>query len=597
MPTLRQQDGWTVLAPPPAVEGDLPPPPYASEAALVVPVAPAAPSNIIGAAPASRTTSFARDASFAVAFLDICNMMRVDPSMARIGFKWDNEKASQGTHVLANATDWENCLTSGFGQQKRAKTRTVVCMIKNMNLAMDTAQWVPNPPSHATTGKKRKSPGSSSGPAIRTPECTEEYRELKAKLKCSTHKDQLCFVSTADGHHVRIEPFNVALWAKEILLGTATLTRPPENIVFQDGFMPSRKRPRVASSTSSNPLVPTIHVTVNTGGSNTPPPRRSPLPNITNNIDTPPPPPLSELNAALTRSAINGSSRFFNSLTMTGYSKTQLSSLSPLSYLSTCCTSSVSPMLIRSFCWKRTFMFSRGSVLSGTIKKQQVSHAATQQNFHGAPEIKLSRSINDRPGSANSYSPAKRGRETVSKPPADPKKLAAWGISGDQTDPLYLLQQLRKHVPFRSKEGKLLTAIAPLEEAFNAITEIIFQTLTEQTAEMVRLTTAEQSSKSHVPPDLESLKKSLAEQIDASTNYIANLIITPPTQDPHSQTQRPSHHPASYSGAVQKPGSLSLGNRDNVTERAPISEAARKFQITLTHHKSSASSTKPSQTR
>ncbi|KAJ7318074.1 hypothetical protein DFH08DRAFT_820098 [Mycena albidolilacea] len=304
----REQDGWTVLAPPvpPAVGGDLPPPPpYTPEAAPVVPVALlAAPrptagtnlpltfdvpinSNIIGAKLASRTMSFTRDTSFAVAFLDICNMMEVDPSTACIGFKWDNERATQATHVLGNATDWENCLASGFGQQKRAKTRTVICIIKNMNEAMDTAQWAPNALLHTTTGKKRKSAARSSSPAIRTPKCTKEYRKLKANLKCSTHKDQFCFVSTVDGHHVPIDPFNVGLWAKEILLGKATVARPLENIVFKDCFMPSRKKPRIASSTSSNPCVPTIHVTVNTGGSNTSPPRCSPLATITNNIDTP----------------------------------------------------------------------------------------------------------------------------------------------------------------------------------------------------------------------------------------------------------------------------------------------------------------------
>jgi hypothetical protein len=56
---------------------------------------------------------------------------------------------------------------------------------------MDTAQWVPNAPSHATTGKKRKAAGGSRSLAIRTPECTKKYRELKASLKCSTHKPVL----------------------------------------------------------------------------------------------------------------------------------------------------------------------------------------------------------------------------------------------------------------------------------------------------------------------------------------------------------------------------------------------------------------------
>ncbi|KAJ7672015.1 hypothetical protein B0H17DRAFT_1141303 [Mycena rosella] len=97
----REQDGWTVLAPPPAAGGDLPPP-YTPEAAPVVPPPSAVlasttalslafdvpiNSNIVGAAPASRTTSFTRDASFAVAFIVICNMMGLDPSTARTGYK------------------------------------------------------------------------------------------------------------------------------------------------------------------------------------------------------------------------------------------------------------------------------------------------------------------------------------------------------------------------------------------------------------------------------------------------------------------------------------------------------------------------------
>ncbi|KAJ7665516.1 hypothetical protein B0H17DRAFT_1210975 [Mycena rosella] len=295
----REQDGWTVLAPPPAAGGDVPPP-YTPEAAPVVPPPSAVlasttgttlplafdvpiNSNIVGAAPASRTTSFTRDASFAVAFIDICNMMGLDPSTARIGYKWDNETSpNKPTHVLGNASDWENCLANGFLQQKRARTRTVVCMIKNMNPAMDTAQYAP---SHATTGKKRKS-AESSGPVIRTEESTDEYRQLKARLQCATHKGRFCYVSTVDGHHVPIEPFNVALWAKEIALGRASRDRPPNNIMFQECFLPSRKKPRLATSTSSNPCAPTIHVTVNTGGNTSPPRLRSPLATITN-IETP----------------------------------------------------------------------------------------------------------------------------------------------------------------------------------------------------------------------------------------------------------------------------------------------------------------------
>ncbi|KAJ6586492.1 hypothetical protein DFH09DRAFT_1432531 [Mycena vulgaris] len=73
------------------------------------------------------------------------------------------------------------------------------------------------------------------------------------------------------------------------------------------------------------------------------------------------------------------------------------------------------------------------------------------------------------------------GRESLTK--LDPKKLATWGISDDQTDPLYLLQQLKKHIFFRNKESsKLVTATVAVEEAFNCITDILTQTLIDQSA-------------------------------------------------------------------------------------------------------------------
>ncbi|KAJ7247984.1 hypothetical protein C8J57DRAFT_1522548 [Mycena rebaudengoi] len=180
--------------------------------------------------------------------------------------------------------------------------------------------------------------------------------------------------------------------------------------------------------------------------------------------------------------------------------------------------------------------------------------------------------------SSNTTAQKRIGRDPLPKstPTIDPKKLIAWGISGDQTDPLYLLQQLKKHVAFRKEGGTLVSKIAPLEEAFTAITDKLYLTLTEQAAEMTRLADAERSEKSQANPGIEGIQKYLSEQIDASTAYIANLFQT--QERLPSQTQS-SHHPASYAGAVKKPGSL--GNHDNVTNHAPVSDAAQKFQITV----------------
>lgn len=169
------------------------------------------------------------------------------------------------------------------------------------NLPEETA------PAASSVGTKKRKSTAASSDERRTFDFTKEYRELRAHLLCATHKNRLCFVATPDGHHHQVELPQVSLWAKEIVrffdlvpsigthnfqsVGNATIKRPPENIVFQDFFLPDRKKPRVARAESSNQCAPTIHVTVNTGastagnGATVSPKRRSPLATITNTDD------------------------------------------------------------------------------------------------------------------------------------------------------------------------------------------------------------------------------------------------------------------------------------------------------------------------
>ncbi|KAJ7041413.1 hypothetical protein C8F04DRAFT_1230450 [Mycena alexandri] len=297
----RQQDGWTVLVPPAGA-----PPPYTPEdnapaasqaAANPVPAGPLLPfeipinSNVVGATLVTRTKAYGRGVPFATAYAELCDLMALHPTTTSLGYKWDNERVSTATHGLSNATDWENCLESGIGQMERARTRTVICMIKNLNLPQETVSAGPS------RGSKRKSAGGPSECEKRTFHYTKEYRELKNHLACALHRHQLCYVDTVDGHHHRVDREETTLWAKEIAVGNATLKRPPENIVFQEFFLPDRKKPRTtprshSANTQSAPAMPTIHVTVNTGtssaagtsGGNTvtvSPPRRSPLGTIT----------------------------------------------------------------------------------------------------------------------------------------------------------------------------------------------------------------------------------------------------------------------------------------------------------------------------
>ncbi|KAJ6549122.1 hypothetical protein DFH09DRAFT_1169732, partial [Mycena vulgaris] len=173
--------------------------------------------------------------------------------------------------------------------QSRARTRTVICIIKNLNLPEETTPAMASAFSTSTKagGKKRKSSGNSPD-GKKTYNFTQEYRQLKKKLECAMHKGQLCFVSNVDGHHIEVDREHASLWAKEMTIGNASFTKPPENIMFQDYFLPAPKRARnTRAESSTNPCAPTIHVTVNTGSSNrvSPSPprpsRRSPLSTIT----------------------------------------------------------------------------------------------------------------------------------------------------------------------------------------------------------------------------------------------------------------------------------------------------------------------------
>ncbi|KAJ7487330.1 hypothetical protein B0H11DRAFT_1116410 [Mycena galericulata] len=196
--------------------------------------------------------------------------MGLDPSTAHIGYNWDNDKISAPVHELVTAADWADCLQSGIGQTERARVRMVSCIIKNLNLPEETAVV-------AKPSKKRKERASSV--ERKTYDFTKEYKELRSQLSCAKHRDQLCYVHP-DGHHVRVEPAHVSLWAKEISFGKVTKLRPPENIMFQDYFLPERKRAR--TSKPESPKNPTIHVTVNTGSSGAVSPlARSPLAPIT----------------------------------------------------------------------------------------------------------------------------------------------------------------------------------------------------------------------------------------------------------------------------------------------------------------------------
>ncbi|KAF8203435.1 hypothetical protein K438DRAFT_2100978 [Mycena galopus ATCC 62051] len=270
-----QQDGWTVLAPPPAPENPGLPPPYTPEAPAgpdIAVVTAAAfggsqlafdvptNTNVIGAAQITRSKKYGRGVPFNTAFIEICETMGLNTASAQIGYKWDNDKAAAPVRALATAGDWNDCPERGIGQTERARTRKVTCLIHNLNPPEETSAL-------AKTNKKRKETEPSSPKGKKVFEYTSEYRALKKHLMCAKHKRH-CWIRS-DIDHRGVEPHQLTLWAKEIAVGNANPTRPLENILFQDFFLPQRKRARSAQSTSTPPsnngCTPTIHVTVNTG--------------------------------------------------------------------------------------------------------------------------------------------------------------------------------------------------------------------------------------------------------------------------------------------------------------------------------------------
>ncbi|KAJ6631092.1 hypothetical protein B0H10DRAFT_1938642 [Mycena sp. CBHHK59/15] len=186
----RQQDRWTVLAPPPAAQAapDLPPPYTPEAAARIAPAAAAHPAttgtalafdiptntNVIGAARVTRSKKYGHAVHFNVAFVEICDIMGLDSSTAQIGYNWDNEKYSAPVHALLTAADWKDCLESGIGQMERVRTRKVTCLIKNLKLPEETAAV-------AKMAKKHKAAAAPSSPA-KTFDFTKEYRQLKSHL-------------------------------------------------------------------------------------------------------------------------------------------------------------------------------------------------------------------------------------------------------------------------------------------------------------------------------------------------------------------------------------------------------------------------------
>ncbi|KAJ7209777.1 hypothetical protein GGX14DRAFT_395209 [Mycena pura] len=297
---VYQQDGWTVLgqapqpppympAPPPVpVPVPVPPTSQGTGNNVLVPFEVPLHTNIVGGAKAVRTLHFGPATAFDAGFKTICDTMGLSVVVARLGYKWDDSLVRDPWHALANSSDWQECLTTAAGKIQRARTRVVMVKVHNLAAPTESAGF-----NNTSSSRKRKAIDDFTVPSLSsmTVGLTSEYRRLCEKLwckKCQSH----CF-DTPDGRHIHVPDNLITLWAKALIIGKASLLRPPENIMFQHFFYapdaPTAKRRRTENINPA-PAAPAVHVHINSNPGFAPqfplaqPQARTPLSSITHQV-------------------------------------------------------------------------------------------------------------------------------------------------------------------------------------------------------------------------------------------------------------------------------------------------------------------------
>ncbi|KAJ7573642.1 hypothetical protein C8J56DRAFT_1129676 [Mycena floridula] len=214
-------------------------------------------TNVISASVSLETIFLPSTTSFNDAFSRICTVMELDVQTAKIGYKYDKDLKRDPPHALNTSADWEDCVSKGKTQMASARTRVVTCKIENLNPPAIVAS--------TSISKKRKHGALDDDPSdeSKTAQRTALYRELVATLKCQKHEGRYCWVGS-DGECKQVDSYHRDLWITAILMGHASIGRPPENIIFQDFFMNKRPRKaRVSPESKAASNQPIIHITVN----------------------------------------------------------------------------------------------------------------------------------------------------------------------------------------------------------------------------------------------------------------------------------------------------------------------------------------------
>ncbi|KAF7968352.1 hypothetical protein HWV62_30911 [Athelia sp. TMB] len=211
-------------------------------------------SNTAGAIVTRDTFEVPLDISHEDFWARLCANFDAPPEDAQLGYKYHDDKRRTPWHKLG--TPEQTAIAFQRGQALHIARRTprdIVMEVHNLSPARDL------PPGRAPRGAKRTYDDSENDPDLSTMVSADKILAiLKERTFCSTHK-KWCWLNPFSGEHITLDVFDLTLWAKKILIGEATIARPPNTLNFDH----VRKKTRYSSSSS---IPPPIHVNIHNHG-------------------------------------------------------------------------------------------------------------------------------------------------------------------------------------------------------------------------------------------------------------------------------------------------------------------------------------------
>ncbi|GBE86875.1 hypothetical protein SCP_1001170 [Sparassis crispa] len=253
-PPMYQLAPQMYMHPPPPPE--LPPhvlaQPVTRQISLNIDVSIPLNTGVVGGTVSRIELKLPTDLPFIDFFSRVCARMDLDPTHAELGYKFHTDKRCEAPHQLANEEQLRGAMACGIGLIQRARSRQIILEIHNLKPAHEAA---------VGNSRKRKADDIENpiNPELQTTvSFTKELRQLKGRLSCAAHPGRWCFISPINSEHKFLDIFAITLWAKQMLLGDATLQNPPESVFFDH----TRKKPRLSRNSVASASTPNVNVVV-----------------------------------------------------------------------------------------------------------------------------------------------------------------------------------------------------------------------------------------------------------------------------------------------------------------------------------------------